>query len=88
MGGKRALGASMKNARNKGDAVWVVPRTEYVPKPPKRSFTDLIPSDKQLKAVETALDSFGHPEPAKVRRKVVDEAREALGLRHSSKKRT
>ena len=76
--------AVAEDARGKGDAVWVVPRTEYVSAAPTVSLGDLIPPAEQLKVAKAALDSFGSSEPAKVRRDAVELARRVLGLKHST----
>jgi hypothetical protein len=77
----RALGA---DARGKGDAVWVIPRTEHVPATPTISFGDLIPLEQQLKVAKEALESFGSPEREHVRQKAVEDARRVLGLDDSA----
>jgi hypothetical protein len=74
-----------EDARGKGDAVWVVPRTEYVPGAPRISFGDLVPPGEQLKAAKAALDSFASPESADVRRAAVELARRTLGLEHRAR---
>jgi hypothetical protein len=71
-----------EDARGKGDAVWVVPRTEYVSAAAGISFGDLIPPGEQLKVAKAALDSFASPERADVRRDAVKLARQVLGLEH------
>ncbi len=77
-----------EDARGKGAAVWVVPRTEYVPVSPRISFGDLIPPGEQLKVAKAALDSFASPERADVRRKAVELARKMLGLEHGARPTT
>jgi hypothetical protein len=72
-----AVGA---DARGKGDAVWVVPRTEHVPAAPRIRFADVIPPREQLKVAKAALDSFASPERADVRRDAVALARRVLGM--------
>jgi hypothetical protein len=71
--------AQAEDARGTGDGVWVLPRTEHVPSPPRVSFGNLIPLAKQLEVVKQALASFGLPEPADARRRAVERARELLG---------
>jgi hypothetical protein len=78
--GSREVSALEADARGKGDAVWVVPRTEHVPTGPKASFGDLIPFEQQLDAAREALDSFGAPENPRRRKKAIEEARRALGI--------
>lgn len=71
--------AQAEDARGKGDGVWVLPRTEHVPSPPRVSFGNLIPLARQVEVIKQALDSFGSPEPAEDRRRAVKSARELLG---------
>lgn len=73
-----------EDARGKGDAVWVVPRTEYVSVAPRTSLGSLIPPREQLRAAKAALDSFASPESAEVRREAVELARRVLGLGHQA----
>ena len=49
------------NSTANGDAVWLVRPIEYVPTPPEKGFTQLVPPEKQLGLVERALDSFKKP---------------------------
>jgi hypothetical protein len=70
--------AEPEDARGKGDAVWVVPRTEYVTAPPRVSFHSLLSRQKQVEVVEQALNSFGRPEPAVTRNRAVAEARRVI----------
>jgi hypothetical protein len=81
--GKKEAEVSVADARGKGDAVWVIPRTEHVPPAPRTSFGDLIPLEQQLKVAKEALDSFGAPERKQVREKAVERARQVLGLNDS-----
>lgn len=84
MDGSKEAEALGTDARGKGDAVWVVPRTEHVPSTPRISFGDLIPLEKQLQVAEEALASFGSSEPEQVRKKAMEEARRLLGLSQSN----
>jgi len=79
--GASEASAVAEDARGKGDAVWVVPRTEYVSASPTVSLGDLMPPEKQLQVAKDALDSFGSSESAKVRRDAVELARRVLGLK-------
>ena len=79
MPGSKDVSALEADARGKGDAVWVVPRTEHVPTGPKVRYRDLIPFERQLDAAREALESFGSPESPGRRKKAIEEARRALG---------
>ncbi len=59
--GRSAQPQSSKDARAtaNGDAIWLVQPVEYIPTPPEKSFTQLVPYDKQLDLVGRALKSFG-----------------------------
>jgi len=85
MAGTGEANAVGEDARGKGDAVWVVPRTEYVPAAPRISFGDLIPPGEQLKVAKEALASFASPERDEVRRDAVKLARRVLGLEQRGK---
>jgi hypothetical protein len=87
MAGTGEASAVGEDARGKGDAVWVVPRTEYVPAAPRISFGDLIPPGKQLEVAKEALASFASPERDEVRRDrdAVELARRVLGLEQRGK---
>ena len=67
-----------EDVRGTGDSVWVLPRTEHVPSPPRVSFGDLISAEKQAEVVKQALASFDSPEPADARRRAVERARKVL----------
>lgn len=84
MAGNKETEVPGADARGKGDAVWVVPRTEHVPSTPRISFGDLIPLEKQLQVAKEALDSFGSSESKQVRKKAMEDARRLLGLSHSN----
>lgn len=79
MPGSKEVSALEADARGKGDAVWVVPRTEHVPTGPRASFEDLIPFERQLDMAREALASFGAPESSGRRKRAIEEARRALG---------
>jgi hypothetical protein len=85
MAGTGEASAVGEDARGKGDAVWVVPHTEYVPAAPRISFGDLIPPGKQLEVAKEALASFASPERDEVRRDAVELARRVLGLEQRRK---
>ena len=59
MGRRHREGAS--DARGRGDAVWVVPRTEVVTEPARVGFLALCGEAGARAAVEAALASFGTP---------------------------
>jgi len=75
---KKKPAVTAEDARGKGDAVWVVPRTEFVTAPARVSFRDLLSRQKQVEVVEQALKSFGRPESENARRRAVEEARRVI----------
>jgi hypothetical protein len=75
---KKKSGVTPEDARGKGDAVWIVPRTEHITPPPRVSFRELLSRQKRADVVQQAVDSFGQRESASARRKAVDGARRVI----------
>ncbi len=88
MAGSSGEGSVGPDARGRGDAVWVLPRTEYVPATPQTSLQELIPASDQLKAAKQALKSFTSTESEDTRRKAIELARRVLGGSQGSSRST
>lgn len=88
MAGSSGEGKVGPDARGKGDAVWVLPRTAYVPATPQTSLQELIPANAQLKAAKQALKSFTSAESENSRRTAIELARRVLGGSQGSPRST
>lgn len=87
MAGSSGEGKVGPDARGKGDAVWVLPSTAYVPATPQTSLQELIPANDQLKAAKQALKSFTSAESEDSRRTAIELARQVLGGSQGSPRR-